>query len=74
MTIGRNLAIGLLYTVLASTGAGLRAQERLSLTQAVEAVLAANPDVTVGRAATREAEQRVPQARARLLPRWQQRF
>ena len=40
MTIGRNLAIGLLYTVLASTGAGLRAQERLSLTQAVEAVLA----------------------------------
>ena len=39
------------------------------MTQAIEAVLAANPDVAGARAATQEAEQRVPQARAGLLPR-----
>ncbi|HSL71145.1 MAG TPA: TolC family protein, partial [Longimicrobiales bacterium] len=54
--------------VILLTAPGL-AQERLSLDQAVAAVLAGNPDVRVSRAAEAEAAERVPQARAGFLPR-----
>jgi outer membrane protein TolC len=45
------------------------AQEPLTLFQAVDAVLSANPAVAAGRASTQAAEQQLPQARAAYLPR-----
>jgi outer membrane protein TolC len=47
----------------------MHAQERLTLSRAVDAVLDANPDVAAARAGAQEAEQQIPQARARFLPR-----
>jgi len=53
----------------ASSPVEVRAQERLPLPQAIAAVLTANPDVVAARAATQEAAQQAPQARAGFLPR-----
>jgi outer membrane protein len=44
------------------------AQDRLSLSQAIKEALAGNPDVQVARATAGEAAQRIPQARAGMLP------
>jgi outer membrane protein len=53
----------------ASSPVEVRAQERLPLPQAIAAVLTANPDVVAASAATQEAAQQAPQARAGFLPR-----
>jgi outer membrane protein len=53
----------------ASSPVEVRAQERLPLPEAIAAVLTANPDVVAASAATQEAAQQAPQARAGFLPR-----
>ena len=47
----------------------MQAQERLLLPEAIAAALTANPDVVAAHAATGEAEEQLPQARAGFLPR-----
>jgi outer membrane protein len=69
MTAHRHVLISVLFWALACSGRAALAQEPLTLPQAVEAALAANPAVAAGRAATQQAEQQLPQARAALLPR-----
>jgi outer membrane protein len=69
MTRLRDFQLVAATAILALAGAEVRAQERLSLAQAIEATLSANPEVAAARAAIREAEQRQAQARARFLPR-----
>jgi outer membrane protein TolC len=69
MTVHPSYLIGSLIWIFVGANAALHAQDRLSLSQAIETVLAANPDVVAARAATHEAEQQVPQARAGFLPR-----
>jgi outer membrane protein TolC len=55
--------------VLVAVPVSVGAQERLPLSQAVAAVLEANPAIRAARAAADEAASQVPQARAGLLPR-----
>ena len=69
MTARMNVLFGCLVWALASAPAVVHAQERLLLSQAVAAVLAASPDVAAARATTGEAAQQVPQAQAGFLPR-----
>lgn len=69
MTAHRTLLVTSLVGALAWPGAAMHAQERLTLSQAVDAALDANPEMTAARAATQEAAQQVPQARAGFLPR-----
>ena len=69
MTFRSNVLIGCLVWACASSPVEVRAQERLPLPQAIAAVLSANPDVTAASAATQEAVQQAPQARAGFMPR-----
>jgi outer membrane protein len=69
MTFRSNVLIGCLMWAWASSPFEGRAQERLSLPQAIAAALTANPDVVAASAATEEAAQQTPQARAGFLPR-----
>src|SRR5688572_23703336 len=69
MTLRSNVLIGCLVWACASSRIEVRAQERLSLPQAIAAVRTANPDVVAASAATQEAAQQAPQARAGFLPR-----
>jgi outer membrane protein len=69
MTPHRHSLIGLLMVLAASAGGVGRAQERLTLSHAIEATLSANPQMVAARAASGEAAQQAPQARAGLLPR-----
>src|SRR5688572_26202144 len=69
MTLRSNVLIGCLVWACASSRIEVRAQERLSLPQAIAAVRTANPDVIAASAATQEADQQVMQARAGFLPR-----
>jgi len=69
MTIHPRYLIGLLVWSVVGPNSPLHAQDRLSLPQAVATVLAASPEIIAARATMQEAEQRVPQARAGLLPR-----
>jgi outer membrane protein TolC len=69
MTRHRHTLIGLLVVVFASSGATGRAQERLTLSQSIDATLSANPQMVAARAASGEAEQQAPQAQAGFLPR-----
>jgi outer membrane protein len=67
---GRSIfLIGCLLWACTSSPVELLAQERLLLPQAIAAVLTANPDVVAASAATHEATQEAPQARAGFLPR-----
>lgn len=69
MTAHRIVLVGSLLGALACAGAAVQAQEPLTLSQAVESALAANPEVSAARAAAQEAAQHLPQARAGFLPR-----
>lgn len=69
MTTQHNVLVGSLFCLLAYPGVPVHAQERLSLPQAVAAVLTANPEMAAARAATQGTEQQLPQARAGFLPR-----
>jgi outer membrane protein TolC len=68
MTVRPSYVVGSVSLILTFSST-LHAQDRLSLSQAIEAVRAANPEIVAARAATLEAEQKVPQARAGFLPR-----
>src|SRR5687768_2609458 len=68
MTTYETVLIGSLLGAFACSGA-VHAQERLTVSQAVDAALDANPEVAAARAATQEADQQVTQARAGFLPR-----
>lgn len=69
MTPHRPDLIGVFLAVLACSGVTGRAQERLTLSQSIEATLSANPQMDAARAASGEAAQQMPQARAGFLPR-----
>ena len=69
MILRRNvLTVCLICACASSTPLEVRAQEHLPLAQAIAAVLTANPDVAAASAATHEAAQQAPQARAGFLP------
>jgi outer membrane protein len=68
MTPRHYARIGWLVWVFALP-AVMQAQERLLLPEAIAAALTANPDVVAAHAATGEAEEQLPQARAGFLPR-----
>jgi outer membrane protein TolC len=61
--------IAAIVTMATSFGGRLAAQEQLALSQAVDAAVAANHDVVIARAAVQQAEQRISEVRAGLLPR-----
>ena len=69
MTPHRHIPIGLFFVVFASSSVVGRAQERLTLSQSIEATLRANPEMVGARAASSEAEQQAPQAQAGFFPR-----
>jgi outer membrane protein TolC len=65
----RHTLIGLLLVAVAYSGVVGRAQERLTLSHAIEATLSVNPQMVAARAASDAAGQEGPQARAGFLPR-----
>jgi outer membrane protein TolC len=69
MTVHRSYLFGSLVCIFVGSNVPLHAQDRLSLPQAIEAALAANPEIVMARASTHEAEQQAPQAGAGFLPR-----
>ena len=69
MTAHPYLVVIALLLALAHGAPAALAQEPLTLSTAVEAALKASPVIVAGRAATQEAEERIPQARAGFLPR-----
>ncbi|RPI53139.1 MAG: TolC family protein [Acidobacteria bacterium] len=68
MTAISRFAFGVLLAIVLACGRDAYAQDRLSLLSAIDLALATHPDVVGTRAAVREAEQRVTQARAGFFP------
>jgi outer membrane protein TolC len=69
MTVRRPFAVCVLLALVLTLGGGAHAQDALSLSAALDAVLAANPEIAGARAAVLEAEQRTTQARSGYFPR-----